>query len=207
MTTQTDTAVAVLGEATKPESEPVSGEVVTPLDALVANEKIIEKGLRAYDKQSAAIETTKEEVGAALYDIYTNKQWKARRGKDGKALYKNFGEYLEAKGWSKTASRAYQLMADHRKALTASGETPVAATRGPKPNNPGRSAATFANALISYRSKLAERAEAMTGDSEGERDFVEIAERFAEATAAFVSEFESLSDREKGRAEAEAEAK
>ena len=195
----TETAVAVI----EPDAtDGTEGEVITPLETLIANERIIEKGLKQYGKLDAAVAETKETVGQALYEIYTDKLWKARRGKDGKALYKNFGEYLEAKGWGKTTSRAFQLMAEHRKALKAEGAEVVDSKRGPKPNNPGRSAQTFCNMLANLRNSVAARAEAMTGDSEGERDFVDIAERFAEATAEFVSEWEALADRERGRAEA-----
>lgn len=194
----TDTAIATIApDATEGEAQ--TGEVITPLESLVANERIIERGLKTYEKTSAAIEQTKAEVGEALYNIYTDKLWKARRGKDGKALFKNFGEYLESKGWGKTTSRAFQLMAEHRKALKAAGATDVVESkRGPKPNNPGRSAQTFCNMLSNLRVSVASRAEAMTGDSEGERDFVDIAERFAEATATFVSEWEALAERERG---------
>lgn len=184
-----------------------TGEVETPYDRLLQNERIVEKGLKTYDKHQIAIDATKEQVGEALYNIYTDALWKARRGKDGKALYKNFGEYLEAKGWGKSVSRAFQLMSEHRKALRAENKPVVERKRGPKANNPGRSASTFGNMLINLRNSMAQRAEAMTGDSEGERDFVEIATAFAEATAHFVSDFEALADRERGRESVESEAK
>jgi hypothetical protein len=201
----TDTAVATIApDAT--DSEAQSGEVVTPLDRLRSNERIIEKGLRSYETQNAKISETKEAVGQALYEIYTESLWKSLKNPStGKNLFKNFGEYLEAKGWGKTASRAYQLMAEHRKALKASGETVVERKRGPKAINPGRSAQTFANMIINLRVSMAQRAEAMDASQQAEREFIEIAERFAEVSSDIVTDLEALADRERGRAEAEKE--
>jgi hypothetical protein len=194
-----DTAIVPAPDATDSENgTPVTGETLTPLDRLIENERTITKGLKAFEATSLKLDETKESVGEALYEIYTEALWKARKGKDGKNLYKNFGEYLEAKGWTKTASRAYQLMADHRKALKAANAPVVEAKRGPKANNPGRSAQTFANMLNNYRTSLAQRAEAMTGGTQAEGTFIDIAERFAEVAGTFIAEFEALADSEKG---------
>lgn len=189
----------------EPESgEAVTGEVETPYDRLIVNERTIAKGLKAFDKQSLAIDETKETVGQALYEIYTDKLWKARRDANGKALYKNFQEYLDSRGWGKTASRAYQLMAEHRKVLKASNETVVESKRGPKPGNPGRSAQTFANQIRNVRNSMRTRAEQMT-DIEGEaaKTFIALTEEFIEATDEIVNDLDALAAREAGSEKAE----
>lgn len=143
-----------------PETEALSGEVITPEDQLKANEKVIRTNLPRLEKAGNAI-------GRALNIIYYNNLWKLHK-KAGKQAYTNFDNYLlEEFGWDKTAARARQIMKADAPAAIEAGDIPEGSVKERKERvveyTPEMVAKQTAKELVRARDAFTERYQKIDG--------------------------------------------